>query len=384
MRRAELLALGVCALLSTQRAHAHPAAAEPPIYGDDPCITVVDARATELWSAPYMVAYDDTLLEDGDIRVPDAKTHQFFALRGDVLMSPTGFELVPFESSGDSAPEQRIALPLWINQGDVDRAAAAVEGSGTMFVATDVPSAAILDLQPALAERALRIDPDDARRPITSGSAERGITFAPASLAPGVYTIAAYIFSPPFNGWAPKPGVVSIVSAEQHSPAAMLWPVGAVVRSFQGRRVRACIAAPEGTTVRGTFRVHERPELGWQEWLAEEPLPSGAEVLERCFQSPDPQLTGSFRLRLELRAPDGTLIATHSPDTLTALSGTGTCEPSELVCCELAAPAPPAAPAPSSCAAVFASRYSPGFSGTALAFLALLAAKRRSARHIAV
>jgi hypothetical protein len=378
VRRAELLALGLCGLLS-QRAHAHPAAAEPPIYGEDPCITVVDAHAAELWSIPYMVAYDDTLLEDGDIRLPDAKTHQFFALRGDVLMSPTGFELVPFESSGDSAPEQRVVLPLWINQSDVDRAAAAVEGSGTTFVATDVPSAAILDMQPALVERALRIDPDDARRPITSGSAERGITFAPAAWPPGLYTIAAYIFSPPFNGWAPKPGVVNIMSAEQHAPAAILWPVAAVVRSFQGRRVHACIDAPQGTTVRGTFRVHERPELGWQEWLAEEPLPNGTEVLERCFHTPDPQLTGSFRLRLELRAPDGSLIATHSPDTLTALSGTGICEPSEQVCCKPTEPTELEPPIPSGCAAVFAGGRSPVFSSAALAFLALLAARRRQA-----
>lgn len=350
MRRASRSTWLACALLIAQRAHAHPAAAEPPIFGNEPCVSVLDGSSTELWSSPYMVAYDDTQLEDGDIRLPDAKTHQFFALRGAVVASATGFELVPFEPAGEQAAEDRIPLPLWINAHDVERAAASVEGSGTTFMASEVPPDLILDSQAALAGRALRVDADDARRPITHASAERGITFAPASLPAGVYTIAAYIFSPPYNGWAPKPGLINVVSAEHHAPAAELQSIAGVVRSFQGRRVRACTDAPEGTTVRGSFRFIERPELGWQEWLAEQPLPSAGDI-EHCFKVPAAQLAGSLRIRLELRAPDGTITAAYSPDTLTTFAGTGACEPSDVICCptpdapDAGADAPSAMPA---------------------------------------
>lgn len=351
-------------LVPVQQARAHPAAAEPPIFGDEPCITLADARSMDELSIQYTVPFDDTLFEDGDIRLPDAKTHQFFALRGALVMGAMGYELMPF----DPALEARIVMPLWIHAGDVERAEAAVEGSGTMFTAGEVPSDALLDMHPDLAGLVERIDPDDARRPITVEAAYRGLNIQLAALHPGAYTIAAYIFSPPYNGWFPKPGIVSVIDAEQHGAAASIRSIAGVLRAFEGRTVRACLAAPEGTTLAGSFFVVERPDLGWRTWLAEESVPENEAVLERCFHNPDAAVTGSVRVRLELRSPDGTAFAAYSPDTLTVLNGSGVCTPSETVCCNTPAPEPPEPTEPTpdhaqkpaaSCAAIPSATTSP-------------------------
>lgn len=363
-------------------AHAHPAAAEPPLFPPGSCVTVVDKSAEPFVSLPYAVAFDDVEFTDGDIRLPDAKTHQFFALRGALVWSTAAVELVPFEAS--EGPEARLSLPLWISELDVQRAAAAIEGSGTMFTAGDVPPHDVLDTSTLVLGRALRIDADDARRPITIGAADGGAAWFVASVEPGLYSIATYIFSPPYNGWAARPGLVHVVrdatDADSRPPSGVLEPVAGVLRSFQGRRVRACIDAPPGSTVRGEAFALSRPELGWVQWQEPTPLTPGSDTLELCYRSPF-EASGAERVRLVLRGADGREITTYSPDTLTALAGEGTCLANDQVCCP-----PPAEPrsTASGCAIALAAGAQrvihPAKPPTAclIAFLLLLLRRRRS------
>jgi hypothetical protein len=330
-----LILLGSLALAAPARAH--PAPAEPPLYAPAPCIKRADANAQDILRIDYAVAFDDVLLDPDDIPTPDARTHQFFALRGAVVLGALGYELVPFEAT--QGAEERIVLPTWLSMLDLERAKAATEGTSIMFDISSAPANALLDTHPALTHRVQRIDADDARRPITSVQAELGVGVPLAALERGSYTIAAYIFSPPFNGWAPMPGLVNVVR-ETHVPAAQLESVAGVLRGGQGRAVRACVDAPEGSTVRGTFFTREAPERGWQEFAPEQPLEN--ETIELCFRSPDPALSGTVRVRLELRAPDGSTSAAYSPDTLTALAGDAGCEPSATACCLSPASAPDA------------------------------------------
>jgi hypothetical protein len=319
-------------------AHAHPAAAEPPLFAPGSCVTVVDKSAEPFVALPYAVAFDDVEFTDGDIRLPDAKTHQFFALRGALVWSTAAVELVPFEAS--DGPELRLPLPPWISELDVQRAAAAIEGSGTMFTAGEVLAHDVLDTSTALQGRALRIDADDARRPITIGAADGGAAWFLASVEPGLYSIATYIFSPPYNGWAVRPGLVHVVrdatAAASRPPSGVLEPVTGVLRSFQGRRVRACIDAPPGSTVRGEAFALARPELGWVQWHEPTPLTPQSDTLELCYRSPF-EGSGAVRVRLVLRGADGREITAYSPDTLTALAGEGTCQENDQVCCPPAA-----------------------------------------------
>jgi hypothetical protein len=321
-------------------ARAHPAAAEPPLFPPGPCVTVVDKSAEQFVSLPYAVAFDDVELTDGDIRLPDAKTHQFFALRGALVWSTSAVELVPFEVSEGS--ETRLTLPLWISELDVQRAAAAIEGSGTTFAAGEVPAHDVLDTSALLQGRVLRIDADDARRPITTGAADGGAAWFLALVEPGLYSIATYIFSPPYNGWAVRPGLVHVVrdaaDGASRPPSGVLEPVTGVLRSFQGRRVRACVDAPPGSTVRGEAFALSRPELGWVQWQEPTPLIAESDTLELCYRSPF-EGSGAVRVRLVLRSADGREITAYSPDTLTALAGDGACQENDQVCCS--APAEP-------------------------------------------
>jgi hypothetical protein len=336
--RAAVLVLACTAF--TERARAHESPAMPPQFVPADCITVVDLAEQSALDIAYDVAADDTVLEQGDIAVEDAKTHQFFAFRG--MVFPQGFnhELRSF----DAAMPEPVLLPIWITRDDVKRAATANElAPAAIFSEADVPDDAVLDNNAQLAGRWLRITADDARAPITVERAQQGARWELSSVEPGLYTIVAYIFSPPYNGWAPREGLVKVVDGESDLPAAVIEPLHELLFSYQGKRVRACVHAPEGTMLSALVAVQERPEHGWLPWLPLRAAPDGP--LELCFNHPRPELTGTVRLRFDLQSPAGTTTTVYSPDTITALAGDGQCIATEAICCDGTEGAePPACP----------------------------------------
>ena len=209
-----------CAALSSPRsAHAHPAPAEAPDFGmPAACISVVDKAQGSLDIA-YTLAMDDTTFGPLDIPMPDAKTHQFFAFAGAMFSDATAYQLAPF----DPAVTDPIELPLWINENDVMRAAvASADVTGAMFSPADIPQDDMLAKNAALTGRFMRITADDARVPITLAQAKTAVHWDLSGVAPGAYTFAGYIFSPPYNGWAPRPGLVKVKDAQHDVPAAVI------------------------------------------------------------------------------------------------------------------------------------------------------------------
>jgi DNA-directed RNA polymerase subunit omega len=324
--------VALLALSWGSHARAHESPAEPPLFArGSACIERVDKREIEAVQITYQVAFDDTQLVVGDIDVPDAKTHQFFAFAGSLVAS--GFDYTFHPHDIDIQP---VRVPVWITVDDVKRAAQA-SGSvdATGFSASDVPAGAVLDAVPELDARYVRVTEDDARVPITLAQAGKGVSWALSGVPAGVYTLAGYTFSPPYNAWTARTTKVKVLDAATDVPAMHVEPLRASLFATQGLRVRGCLDVPEGSELRGDFAVDERPEAGWVPWLPARPASTGE--LELCFHNPRPELTGSLRVRFALRGPDGATFFYYAPDPITALPGGSACSEAGNVCCDFEA-----------------------------------------------
>jgi hypothetical protein len=292
-------------------------------------MVVADKREQEQLDISYAVLMDDTLIEAGDIPVSDAKTHQFFALTGTIY--PVGIDdfFVPFSDVDGTG----VVFPLWITHKDVQRSAAAVEqATGVTAEQTDLPPARVLETRPDFDGNWLRITADDARRPITANQAFLPVRWTLTDVPAGVYTVTGYVFSPPYNAWAPRPGVIKIVDAEHNPAAGAIKPVNEVVFAYQGRRVRGCVDVPEETRLDAYYYLEEKPDMGWIPWLVDQSVQSGD--LEQCFHIDRPDVAGSIRLRWDLRPPNGPVTTLRTKDTFTWLQGKGECKQGENHCCD--------------------------------------------------
>lgn len=323
------LALVMSATSVSQRAAAHPSAAESPTFLDAPCVVVADKREQAQLDIEYSVMFDDTTIEPGDIPVSDAKTHQFFALTGSIYQVGIDDIYVPFT---DTVGKGEV-FPLWITHTDVQRSAAAVEmASGVSPTQTDLPPARVLETRADFAGQWLRITQDDERRPITSTQALLPARWQLADVPAGVYTVAGYVFSPPYNAWAARKGVVKIMDGEHNPAAGALSSVNEVVFAYQGRRVQGCVDVPDGTKLDAYYYVEEKPDLGWVPWVEDKPVQTGEQEL--CFHLDRTDIVGSIRMRWDLRPPDGQVTTLRSKDTFTWLPGSGECTSSETHCCD--------------------------------------------------
>ncbi|MFI5306064.1 MAG: hypothetical protein ACHQ53_01850 [Polyangiales bacterium] len=316
-------------LASAASAAAHPAPAASPDFGQPPCVTRIDKDKQGSFSISYAVQSDITMLTQGDLPLPDANTYQFFAFDGLVVPYSTGYQLYPY----GRAEAMPIDLPIWITADDVKRAAKASQTlEGVLLSQSSIPASEVLADSPDLRGSWSRVTSDDARIPITMAAAMTGATWDLTQVAPGVYTLATYIFSPPNNGWAIRPGAIKVVDATHDMPGGAITSIQEHVFSYQGRRVTACLDVPVGTRLDAYYRVDERPELGWTQWVQGRDVSSG--TLDLCFHAPTPDLVGSVYIRFDLVGPDGDVTTLHSPDTLTALPGSGPCSPTTTLCCD--------------------------------------------------
>jgi hypothetical protein len=323
-------------LLIASDAFAHAAPAAPPIFDSGPCVRVIDREAEPSARFGYRVALDDVQLTAGDIALPDALTHQFFAFRGTISFD--GF--APQLSAVDDGAPQPSLLPLWITRKDVDRAQSSSTEHMQGYDLSDLTNDVVLETMPGLQNRWLRITADDARAPITFMQALQGMYWDVRDAKPGLYTVAAYIFSPPYNGWEVRPGLVKLVSQGSNPPAAVIGRIQEALFAGQGRRVHACLDVPPDTQLRTFVRSQDQPESDWMPWGEVQPVSSGD--VELCFQPPR-ELEGSMRVRIDLSA-GGETYSFYSPDTVLLLSGESTCVESDTLCCA-------AAREPSSCSA---------------------------------
>jgi hypothetical protein len=312
-------------LLIASRVFAHAAPAAPPIFDTGPCIRVIDREAEPSARFGYRVALDDVQLTAGDIPVPDALTHQFFAFRGAIAFE--GF--APELSDVESAEPRVTVLPLWITRRDVERAQASSDENTLGYDLSEVTQQTVLDTMASMQDRWLRITSEDARVPIAFEQALRGMYWDVRAVPPGLYTVASYIFSPPYNGWEIRSGLVKLVSKGSNPPAAVISRIQEALFAGQGRRVRGCLDVPPDTQLRTYFQLKDHPERGWMAWGEEQAVTSGD--VDLCFQAPR-ELEGSMRIRFDLSS-GGNTYTFYSPDTLLLLGGESKCMQSDTVCC---------------------------------------------------
>lgn len=328
-----------CSLALASVARAHPQAAEGPSFAPGACVEVVDKSVTPSLHIAYDLPFDDDTLGAADLRLPDSRTHQFLAFAGGVHPAGLFYALFPTDAARPS-----VVIPDWLAQGDVDRAVQASPNmQGIAFAASDVGPEGVLEQLGGLSSAAFPISSATQRVPITMAQARKGVDWDLRAIEPGVYSVAGYVFSPPYNGWSIRNGLVKVRAPGHDMGAAVLDPINVLLFPYQGRRVRACIDAPSGTRLRGYVRVEDRVDHEWMAWLPEREVASG--MLELCFHSPSPELSGLLRVRLELQTPDGAVASYYSPDMLTSLQGQGRCVTSDTVCCDFAGAGGQAAPA---------------------------------------
>jgi hypothetical protein len=275
----------------------------------------------------------------GEIQLPDAKTHQFFSFAGVVSKnaSADGYQLFPFEAAID----QPLTLPLWLEQSDVTRAAGAVRPVDMVdFTASQVQPGDVLATRSDLASHVHAISGVAERVPITKRQAEKGVHWDLHALVPGLYSVAGYVFSPPYNDWAARAGIIKLIDGKTAVPAAVIEPIDTTLFAGQGRRIRGCVDAPAGSTLSAWVRAEDQPNAAWEAWLQREPLAAVGKdgAFELCFPNPPAGRSGVLRVRVEVTAPDGQRSAAYSPDTLLAVATPAACTTGPDTCCPASAP----------------------------------------------
>lgn len=295
----------------------------------EPCVTVIDKSKQSVYELTYYVTIDDTAIDlTTDIPLPDAKSHQFFALAGTVIPNGETFRFYPFAPPDADA----VLLPDWITFSDVKRAAdASSQLTGATFSAQDFPHDMVLEDNPDFTDRWFRISSDTARLPIRVMQSYYPVRWDLTDVPPGAYTLAGYVFSPPYNTWATRTGVIKVRDDQTDPAAGAIGSITSGVFSYEGRHVSLCLDVPTGTQMTTYYHVEEQPALGWMPWLDARPVETGD--LDLCFHASGEPFSGSVRLRIDLVTPDGRVTTLHSHDTLTWLQGKGTCTESDTKCC---------------------------------------------------
>ena len=314
----------------------HDGPAQAPDFGVPGCITVVDASTTPVLAIEYNLSFDDVLPEPGHIKLDDSKTHQFFAFRGQVAPYLPDYRLLPFAREHDM-----LTLPIWLNHDDLMRAAAA----NTPDMAPNFQANAVGDnLMATRSDLAGLWQPiaGDTRVPITMLQSQRGLQWDLRGWPVGVYQLAAYIFSPPWNAWEPRSGVIKIVDATHDLPAVTVDPVDASLFGGQGRKVTGCVDAPAGSELQAWSRDASRADAPWEPW-ATQPVTSNGRY-ELCYRHPSPAHAGLLQIRVAARSPSGDEIVAYAPDQLVLVATDAPCTPSAKLCCDPTAEAGAAAP----------------------------------------
>jgi hypothetical protein len=317
-------------------ARAHPAPAEPPAFFSDPCIVTIDRRQAPDWHLAYANPVEDTAHDPDLIALPDTKSHEFFAVAGHVFERAMGYAVVPFDDADGVAQP----LPLWLSDADLMRAREA--GADHPAALADLPrDAASLESELELASLFQPFGHEPRRVAITPDQGALGVTWKVGDAPDGVYQVVAYIFSPPYNGWAPRPGLLRLVDGPDDTPA--LWLDGVSARLFggQGKRVTGCAHAPDGSRLQLRARPAGDPEGRYEVWIDDVPIIDAR--FDACLINPGRD--ASLTLQAVLTTPSGAMAAVTSVGTVDMFSAAAPCQPGATACCDGATEADPSTPA---------------------------------------
>jgi hypothetical protein len=239
---------------------------------DVPCSIAIDRSISPLVHLPYSILAEDppagAMITDDE--VDDGRRHQFIAFSKDI--------------------DPRIAMPDWITMADVERAAEV----GIVDTAT-VESDTVLESHPILADTFVRIDADDARRPITFAMADAGVDWDTSALAPGPWIVRAYTWDPWPNAWSgPRRGVIAVgddADPGSHAPALAVHASSDVLYRDDVGTIAGCMLAMEGTTVSAQWAFFGDLDSEWLSFAQDEPVDGDA--FELAFAPPE-SLWGQF------------------------------------------------------------------------------------------
>jgi len=274
---------------------------------DVPCMVTVDRGVDPVVNLPYSIALEDPIAGESitDDEVVDGRRHQFLAFRSDI--------------------DPRVAMPEWIAWADVTAAAAL----GLVDPAI-VPDDRVLDTHPVLGTEVVRIDADDARRPITFDAADAGADWDTSTVAAGTWVVRAYTWDPWPNRWAlPRRGAVRVVDDATMpivAPALSVAMDPPILHRDEVGMIDGCIVADEGTVLSAAWADATDPAAPFVDFANDVPVEGDAIAIE--FAPPE-ALWGKFAvLRVSATDPDGRRYDAFVADRITVLAtdAGGECE----------------------------------------------------------
>jgi hypothetical protein len=284
----------------------------PVVWSAAECATVVDRSTTSVVHFEYTVPEEDLGALTMD-EVADSRRHQFFA-----------FKKLDFQSSNSSP-----ALPRWITQSDIDRAAMVDPMVADMIAAGIAPEDILESGARFDAEDWTRITADDARVPISNAQAAMGVDWDVSAVAPGTWTIWGYTWEPTLNFWSLRPGFVKIVAdaadAAAAGPAvALLRESGSMVnvRTCEPHTIMGCADVPEGSKLTLEWGAVVGPiEPDWEGSIDNLPVESGPHARAMVQAPGAADAGGTIKVRVTVKDPSGNEYVAYSQDAFIAQPG---------------------------------------------------------------
>ncbi len=272
----------------------------PILWPDDvPCLVEVDRSIEATVVLPYAIPFEDPAAGQSitDDEVDDGRRHQLLAFSQDI--------------------DPRVAMPEWIGWSDVMRA----EAAGLADAAT-IDDSRVLEGHPLLGDTFVRIDADDARRPITFAAAEAGAAWDTSALVPGTYVVRGYTWDPWPNLWAlPRHGVVRVfddVDDPTLVPALAVGMDALVLHRNEVGMIEGCLAAPAGTTLSAAWADFTDADGELTELVSGVVAEGG--VVAIPFEPPEALWGGFAVVRVTATAPNGLRWDAFVPESITILA----------------------------------------------------------------
>jgi hypothetical protein len=278
----------------------------PVLWPDDvPCLVEVDRTIDPIVNLPYAIPFEDPPAGESitDDEVSDGRRHQFLAFSQDI--------------------DPRLALPPWISWDDIMRAALL----GLVDPATVQPDA-VLDGHPVLGDIFVRIEPDDARRPITFDAAMMGADWDTSPVAAGTYVLRGYTWDPWPNFWAaPRRGVVRVYDDVDDPTLVPALAIGIDDTSLyrdQIGTITGCLAAPPGTTLSAAWADFTDEAGAYTTFVEDVIADDGVVAIELV---PPEALWGGFAaIRVTAIDPSGLRYDAFVPERITILASATPCQ----------------------------------------------------------
>jgi hypothetical protein len=268
------------------------------VWSDVPCMTVVERDVDPVLHLEYGISFED-LGHTADEVATGRRQQMIGFCRQHSPQSP---------------------LPTWLSQADVDDAA-----SIPLIDPADIPPEGILDLAAAWTDCTTRIVPDEQRRPITEAAAAEGVAWDTTGLARGGWAIEGYTWDPPFNLWAPRPGVVAVfddAAATDNPPVAAISTGELSIYADDIAMIEGCVVATPGTTLSAAWaQTVPGDEQVWTPFVTDEPVEGSAFAI--AFAPPEAIVGSNANIRVEFVDAVGQSYVAYMREAIAVLPGSG-------------------------------------------------------------